>query len=237
MSSLFTRGLRGEAQKESEIGPVPESWEVHPLETHFSVVSGGTPSRKNSLFWDGGDIPWVKTTEVDYCVIERTEEHITQNGLTGSAAKLLPAGTILLAMYGQGVTRGKVAILGIDATCNQACAAIRRKTEAVLPRFLYHFLTHRYYEIRQLAHGGNQQNLNLDIVRSLSLACPGEKSEQEQIVGLLDAVDKRIALLQRKNSVLHELFDSLLHELMNEEVSAFDLDLSVFGKPKKEEAA
>ena len=116
MQTLFTRGLRGEAQKETEIGPVPKGWELRPIGDYFSVVSGGTPSRQALEFWTDGVIPWVKTTEIDYCVIQETEEHITQAGLDKSAAKLLPAGTLLLAMYGQGITRGKVAILGIEAT-------------------------------------------------------------------------------------------------------------------------
>ena len=97
---LFMRGLRGEPQKDIEIGPVPESWELATIGAHHSVVSGGTPSRGNPAFWSGGTIPWAKTTEVDYCVITETEEHITPLGLESSAAKMLPAGTLLMAMYG-----------------------------------------------------------------------------------------------------------------------------------------
>ncbi len=106
MRELFTRGLRGEAQKETEIGPMPESWISEPINAHFSVVSGGTPSRRIPSFWIDGTIPWVKTTEVNYGVIRETEERITQAGLDRSAAKMLSPGTLLLAMYGQGVTRG-----------------------------------------------------------------------------------------------------------------------------------
>src|SRR5947199_90724 len=98
---------------------LPEGWDVFPLGEHHAVGSGGTPSRSVHAFWNGGTIPWVKTTEVNYCVIRETEERITQAGLESSAAKLLPAGTLLMAMYGQGVTRGKVAILGVEAACNQ----------------------------------------------------------------------------------------------------------------------
>lgn len=226
MRELFTRGLRGEPQKDTEIGPVPESWELATIGAHHAVVSGGTPSRGNPAFWSGGTIPWVKTTEVDYCVITETGEHITPLGLESSAAKMLPVGTLLMAMYGQGVTRGKVAILGIEAACNQACAAITPKDDAVLPRYLYHFLAWRYEAIRSLAHGGQQQNLNLEIVRDLPVVYPQAHDEQKEIVAILDALDRKIALHRQKRAVLEELFQSLLHKLMTGEIRVADLDLS-----------
>lgn len=226
MRELFTRGLRGEQQKDTEIGPAPESWGLEPIGTHFSVVSGGTPSRSNPAYWTGGSIPWVKTTEVDYCEITQTEEHITPEGLENSAAKLLPNGMLLMAMYGQGVTRGKVAILGIEAACNQACAAMSPIDDVVRTRFLYHFLAWRYEEIRALAHGGQQQNLNLEIVRGLQVAIPPTHAEQDEIVTILDFVDRKIDLHRRKRQVLEDLFKALLHKLMAGEISLSDLDLS-----------
>jgi len=230
MTRLFTRGLRGEAQKETGIGLVPESWALDLLGAHHTVVSGGTPSRSNPAFWTEGTIPWVKTTEVDYCVVSETEEHITQQGLENSAAKMLPVGTLLMAMYGQGVTRGKIAILGIEAACNQACAAITPNDGAVHPRYLYHFLAWRYEAIRSLAHGGQQQNLNLEIVRDLPLAYPQALDEQREIVTLLDALDRKIALHRQKRAVLEELFQSLLHKLMTGEIRVADLDLSALSE-------
>ncbi|MBA3341435.1 MAG: restriction endonuclease subunit S [Gemmatimonadaceae bacterium] len=226
MRVLFSQGLRGEALKESEVGPVPESWLLEPLGAHCLVASGGTPSRGDPAYWQGGKIPWVKTGEIAYCVINETEEHITKAGLDGSAAKLLPAGTLLMAMYGQGVTRGKVAILGIEAACNQACAAMRPSDDAVDPKYLYHFLTYRYAAIRQMAHGGHQQNLNLDIVKDLPVAFSLEENEQQEIVAILDAVDRKIELHRRKRNVIDELFKALLHKLITGEIRVADLDLS-----------
>ena len=101
MCEIFTCGLRSESQKESEIGPVPENWDLKFIGDHFSVVSGGTPSRRVSEFWSNGTIPWVKTTEIDYRVILETEEYISQAGLDRSTAKLLPSGTLLLACTGR----------------------------------------------------------------------------------------------------------------------------------------
>ena len=224
MQNLFTRGLRGEAQKETEIGSVPESWVIESINEHFSVTSGGTPSRRTPMFWTSGTIPWVKTTEINYCVIQETEEHITQAGLDQSAAKLLPPETLLLAMYGQGVTRGRVAILGIEAACNQACAAINPHDDVVVDtKYLYHFLTFRYEAIRRLAHGGQQQNLNLDTVRSLPVAYPANQEEQGEIVAILDTIDRKIDLHRRKRAVLDDLFKTLLHKLMTGEIQITNL--------------
>lgn len=226
MRTLFTHGLRGERQKETEIGPMPNSWKLKSICDHFSVVSGGTPSRRVSEFWTDGTIPWVKTTEIDYCIIQKTEEHITQAGLDSSSAKLLPLGTLLLAMYGQGVTRGKVAILGIKAACNQACAAINSYDNALIStKYLYHFICFRYEEIRRLAHGGHQQNLNLNIVKSLPVAYPSDQKEQNEIVDLLDTIDRKIGVNRNKHAVLDDLFKTLLHKLMTGEIRIAELDL------------
>lgn len=236
MYTLFSRGLRGEPQRDSDLGPVPESWADATIGDHFNVSSGGTPARGNPAFWTGGTIPWVKTGEVAYTTITETEEHITEAALESSAAKLLPAGTLLMAMYGQGVTRGKVALLGIEATCNQACAAMQPKDEAISSKFLYHFLTYRYDAIRQLAHGGQQQNLNLDIVRDLDVSYPKQPDEQAEIVAILDAIDQKIDLHKRKRTVLEELFKSLLHKLMTGEVRVADLDLSALDSVRQQGA-
>lgn len=236
MSTLFSRGLRAESQRESEVGDIPESWNVSTIGAHFSVSSGGTPSRSEPEHWIGGTIPWVKTGEVNYCIIQATQESITSVALKRSAAKLLPAGTLLLAMYGQGITRGKVAILGIEAACNQACAAIQPNGKAVNLRFLYHYLSARYEEIRNLAHGGQQQNINLDIVRTLQVAFPPELESQEEIVSVLDAIDRKSDLHRRKRAVLNDLFKSLLHKLMTGEIRVADLDLSALKATSTPEA-
>lgn len=131
------------------------------------VFSGGTPDRKNEKFW-GGDIPWAKTAEVNYCVITDTEEKITELGLRNSAAKLVKENSILVAMYGQGVTRGRVAITGIPLTCNQACAVIE-PFGSFLPEFIYSYLEYRYEDLRSLAHGANQQNLNLNMIKAYAI--------------------------------------------------------------------
>lgn len=226
MRELFTRGLRRRGQQETEIGLVPRGWDVCAIADHFALSSGGTPSRAEASFWAGGTIPWVKTAEVGYRVITSTEERITREGLRNSAAKLLPVGTLLMAMYGQGVTRGKVALLGIEACCNQACAAFQPLDGSVDRKFLCFYLTHKYDEIRSYSHGGQQQNLNMDIVRAFLVAHPRDQEEQREIVDILETIDQKVDVHVQKRAVLENIFKSLLHKLMTGEIRVSDLDLS-----------
>jgi len=137
------------------------------IEQLAKVHSGGTPNRKINKYW-GGNIPWIKTAEVNYQIINEVEEYITEEGLKNSAAKLIPAGSVLVAMYGQGVTRGRVAITGIEASCNQACAIIET-SDIVNSHFIYSYLEYKYDELRSLAHGANQQNLNLGMIKEFNV--------------------------------------------------------------------
>jgi type I restriction enzyme, S subunit len=218
LHQLFTQGLRHEPQKQTDIGPVPESWEVVKVGVAAKIQSGGTPARDTSENWEGGTIPWVKTGEIDYCVIRDTEEKITPAGLASSAARLFPAGTLLMAMYGQGVTRGRVALLGIDATTNQACASITPHDEAkVSSRFLYHWFEYHYENLRKLGHGANQRNMNAALIRGFPLAYP-PPSEQAQIVSSLSALDAKRDHHQSKHATLTALFRTLLHQLMTAQI-------------------
>lgn len=230
MHKLFTEGLRGEKQKQTEIGLVPESWAVKRIGELASLKSGGTPLRSNEAFWKNGTIPWVKTGEVDYCVINDTEEKITQAGLDGSSAKIFPAGTLLMAMYGQGITRGKVGILGVDAATNQACVAFFPQGE-LRTGFLYQLLTFKYDYIRNLGHGANQKNLSADILKTVQIAYPKDADEQDEIVACLSALDDKLALAERKRVHYTDLLKTLLHQLMTAQLRVNDLDLDALGVP------
>lgn len=95
-----------------------------PIQELTDVISGGTPNRDVNEYWECGTIPWVKTTELQNNLIKEVDEYITEKGLNSSSAKLVPPGTVLIAMYGQGKTRGMTAYLNIEACTNQACACI-----------------------------------------------------------------------------------------------------------------
>lgn len=224
MCRLFTHGVRDEPLKETDVGPIPQSWELEPVSKHFRVVAGGTPSRTNPTYWLGGTIPWVKTGEIDYQVIEQTEEKITEAALRESAAKLIPAGTVLVAMYGQGVTRGKVGVLGIEAATNQASAALVPVSGEIRADFIYCYLTFSYERLRQLAHGGQQQNLNAELIKRFMVPKP-EEGEQREIARILRTLDRKIALHEKKRAVLQDLFQTLLHQLMTARIRVNELDI------------
>lgn len=198
----------------TEIGVIPEDWEVIRLGDLASVTSGGTPSRANPKYWNG-DIPWVTTSEVDFYQINHAKQFITQEGMANSAANLLPIGTILMALYGQGKTRGKIGILGIEAATNQACAAISLKEE-VDHEFIFHFLTSRYDAIRNLSNTGNQENLNSSLVRSIPILLPSP-SEQRAIATALRDVDALLSGLDQLITKKRDLYTGAMQRLLTGE--------------------
>jgi type I restriction enzyme, S subunit len=139
-----------------------------PLGNLATVVTGGTPDRGTPAYW-GGTIPWVGTGEIDFNVIESPTEYLTERGLKESAARLLPSGTLLMAMYGQGTTRGKVGVLAIEAATNQACAAIIPKDGLIESEFLFYVLEASYTRIRRLSNTGSQENLNTTLIREIPI--------------------------------------------------------------------
>lgn len=141
------------------------------------VKTGGTPSRKEPKYYMG-NISWVKTTEVNQSIITETEEMITEEGLNNSNCEVFPIGTILVAMYGQGATRGRTGKLGIPASSNQACAAIL-PSDKFDSDYLWAFLQMSYHEIRNLGRGGNQPNLNLSMIKNYVVPLPSLSLQQE----------------------------------------------------------
>ncbi len=183
-----------EGYKQTEVGVIPEDWEQKVLGDLASIYSGGTPNRKTDEYW-GGDIPWVTTTLINGKSIEHASEFITHKGLEGSSAKWCRTGTILMAMYGQGKTRGKVAVLGFDATINQACAAIELK-ESISIKYVLHILKSMYEEIRELSNSGGQENLSSGIIKNIKIPYP-PKNEQIAIANALSNVDALLSELEK----------------------------------------
>jgi len=173
------------------------------------VKTGGTPSREVSEYFDG-QIPWVKTTEVVNEVIYETSEKISEAGLKASNCEIFPVGTILVAMYGQGLTRGRTAKLGIPATTNQACAAILPTTK-INTSYLWTYLKISYNEIRDLGRGGNQPNMNLSMVRDLEIPVP-PLSLQEEFAGVVAQVESLRGRMGESTRQVEGLFESLLGE-------------------------
>jgi type I restriction enzyme S subunit len=190
---------------------VPDGWKLSTIEEISNVSSGGTPSRKNDAYWNG-NIPWVTTAEVQYKIIEDTSEKITEEGLAKSSAKLFPVDTILMAMYGQGKTRGQVAKLGIEASTNQACAAIVLHPGYEVD-YYYQFLVSQYENIREMANSGGQENLSSGIVKSIQVPVP-PLPEQKKIAQILSTWDKAITATEQllANSRQHK--KALMQQLL-----------------------
>jgi len=164
-------------------------WSAVKLGNFVTVGTGGTPPREQADSY-GGSIAWVKSTDLKDDLIASTEERVTELGVQRSNAKAYPKQTVMLAMYGQGQTRGRTGKLLIDATCNQACAALLPSDE-LLPDYLWVWLQLSYESVRSLGRGGQQENLNLDIVRGIKLPKPPVPLQQEfsrRLTVLLEAV-------------------------------------------------
>ncbi|HUW78262.1 MAG TPA: restriction endonuclease subunit S [Candidatus Nanopelagicaceae bacterium] len=169
-------------------------WAIRTIESLCTrVTSGGTPSRKVPAYFESqtDSIPWVKTAELNDGTIWETEEHISQQAIADSSAKLLPPNTLLLAMYG--ATVGQLGILGRSMTCNQASCALIVDPDAADFRFLFYRLLHDRASLISLAVGGAQQNLSGNTIKKFSFLCP-PLEEQRRIAGVLSGLDGLIEM-------------------------------------------
>lgn len=192
----------------------PKGWEVKKLGNIFNISSGSTPSRKNKEFYKNGNIPWIKTGEVKFKTITMSEESITKEALENSSCRLYPKNTILVAMYGQGITRGRVGILGIEATTNQACCAIiPSDTDRVSMKYIYEYLKLSYDVLRKLGRGGNQPNLNIGMIKDFEIILP-TLLLQNQFASIVEKVqgekkkmeDSLVELENNFNSIMQRAF-------------------------------
>jgi hypothetical protein len=186
------------------LGPEKNEWETNSIGNAFQVVTGGTPNRNTRDYWNG-DVPWVKTGEVNYRLITESEEYITHKGLKESPAKLCPSGSVLIALYGQGPTRGRVGMLGIQATVNQACAAILPRV-GFDPWFVYYYLCGQYLSLRAMAQGAAQPNLNLAMIKSFPIPTLPLNEQQECVrtIAAIAAAKDKVQIRLRSLSELKE---------------------------------
>ena len=184
-AAILHKAFTGELTKQwrRENGVSDESWEEKKLGEICKIGSGGTPSRKHEEYYNG-NIPWVKTGELAWNVINESEEYITEEAVANSSAKMHFAGSVLVAMYGQGLTRGKAAILGINATTNQAVCALQ-PLELLTSEFLFYYFMKNYWQFREEAVGGNQPNYSAKMISNWLINLPS-LPEQHEIVHLID---------------------------------------------------
>lgn len=188
-----------------------------------AVYSGGTPNRKHLEYYEGGDIPWLNTSEVVFNRIYKTEKHITQSGLKNSSAKWIPENSVIVAMYG--ATAGRTAIAKKPLTTNQACCNLIIDPEKADYRYVYYYLYSKYQHLLSMANGGAQQNLNAGQIKEYMINLP-DLQTQKKIADILDLLDSKIELNNTINNNLQQqaaaLFSSL-YDRSNTEVKFTDL--------------
>ncbi|GLQ00106.1 type I restriction-modification protein subunit S [Methylophaga thalassica] len=183
----------------------PEQWSDGSLRWFAKIYAGGTPSKTNEAYWQNGTIPWLNSGSVNQSLITQASAFITNDAYANSSAKWIPAGSLVIALAGQGKTKGMVAQLSIEATCNQSMAAIVPNSN-LEPRFLYWWLNSNYQNIRNMAGGDLRDGLNLEMVASIQCPIPSS-SEQIQIAAFLDRETAKIDRLIEKQQRLIELLE------------------------------
>ena len=185
------------------IGQIPEEWESGKVKYFSKISAGATPDRNNLLFWNG-DINWMSSGEVNQEIVKYTAETITNLALKKSSTKLLPIGTVMLAMNGQGKTKGTVAILAIETASNQSLASFIVDGNRLNNQYLYYFFKAGYSYIRGLK-GEDRDGLNLQLVSNITVLLFDIKEQQK----IADFLDKKTTQLDKVKSLLEEQIQKL----------------------------
>ena len=185
------------------IGQVPEGWGVGKVKYFSQISAGATPDRNNSLFWNG-NINWMSSGEVNQGIVKHTSETITDLALKRTSTKLLPNGTVMLALNGQGKTKGTAAVLAIESASNQSLASFIVDNQILNNMYLYYFFVANYYNIRGLK-GEDRDGLNLQLVSNIDIPL-FEIEEQQKIVDFLNKKTVQIdQLIQIKNQQIKNI--------------------------------
>lgn len=200
----------------------------------LKICSGGTPRTANKEFYVNGVIPWVKTKEVNNNKIFEAETYITEEALAKSSAKLIPANSVIIAMYGNGDTAGRVAINKIPVSTNQACCNLIVDPEKADYRFVFYYLRTQYQKLVDLKNGGAQQNLNATLLKEYLFPKVALQT-QIKIADFLERLDYKIILNTQTNQTLEEMaqaifkswfvdFDPVKAKMRGEQPEGMDAD-------------
>ena len=207
----FIRFRFPEHENVEMVNGLPKGWERTKLIKNIKTSSGGTPSRNKSEYYKNGDIPWIKTGELQDCILINTEECITEDAVNNSSAKIFPKGTLLMAMYGVNV--GKLGISEIEATCNQACCVFTPK-HIDYKYYLFHYFKSIREYLLSISFGAAQQNLSQELIKSIKVLFPDEKTNIS-FVKEVEPLFREISIIQQQNQLLTRQRDLLLPRLMS----------------------
>jgi type I restriction enzyme, S subunit len=221
--SVLVTAVSGRLTEDFRKQKVSINW----LETHIgqvsNVLTGKTPIRSEKAYWEDGTIPWLTSgvTGKEFCF--EAEQFVTELAVKECSLKLFKAGTLLMAMYGEGKTRGQITELKLDATCNQACAAIIVDEKKALRAFIKLRLLENYEETRKSASGGNQPNLNLSKVKAIPISIPPLEEQNEiirrveQLFTYADQIEQRVKDAQTR---VNHLTQAILAKAFRGELTA-----------------
>ena len=227
MHKLFTEGLRNEPQKQTEIGLVPESWEVVELGSLAKVGNGSTPKRANEAYWEGGIIPWLNSTKIHDRFITVAEQFVTPQAVKECHLPKVAPNSLLIAITGQGKTLGNSAITRIETCINQHLAYAQFHSPKIFSDFVLWFMQTRYDYLRSIALGGGSTKgaLTCGFLKTLPIPVPST-DEQKEIVTVFQTLEDKLGSAAGKQFALRHLFRTLLHELMTAKTRVHDLALT-----------
>ncbi len=214
MQSALQKAFNPLKDNAKENYKLPQGWEWKNLGEIANTSSGGTPSRNKKEYWENGNIKWLKSGELNDGYIDFIEENITEEAIKNSSAKIFQKGTLLIAMYG--ATAGKLGILNLDSTTNQAICAFLHKDKNIkfLEKFLFYFLFFLRDKIIKDSFGGAQPNINQTYIKNLQIPLPPIK-EQEQIAMHLDSVFEKAKALKELYTKELKDYEELKQSLLN----------------------
>lgn len=210
-------------QWREENGSRFESWEQASIGAVSTVATGKTPKRSEDVYWSNGTVPWLTSAVTGQEFCRSAEQFVTEYAVKACTLKLFKEGTLLLAMYGEGKTRGQVTELKLSATCNQACAAVIVDKKIALRQYVKLCLKANYEETRKVAAGGAQPNLNLNKVREIPISLPDLEEQTkivrrvEELFAFADQVEQRVNEAQAH---VNHLTQSILAKAFRGELTA-----------------
>ena len=190
---------------------IPQGWTAAKIKDVAQTYSGGTPTSTNSEYYDGGDIPWINSGELNNSIITSTTNYITEEGLNNSSAKLYPQNTVLVALYG--ATAGKVSLLSFEACSNQAVCGVIPQNK-IKTTYIRYYLSSLYEHFITLSSGSARDNISQDTIKNTILPIPQEKILKEFSDAVAPIISKIIAN-QKEMETLTKQRDELLPLLMN----------------------
>ena len=226
LHQLFTHGLRGEPQKQTEIGPVPENWEVVPLGSLAKIGNGSTPKRDNEGYWQGGTIPWLNSAKIHERFITAADQFVTDLAVKECHLPRVQPGSLLIAITGQGKTLGNSALVSFVTCINQHLAYAQFTSSNVIPEFVLWFMQTRYEHLRSVSQAGGSTKgaLTCGYLKTYLVPVPS-LDEQREIADVFAALGRKEKAHEHKKQSLSDLFRTLLHQLMTAQIRVHDLDL------------